>query len=563
MNPAAPDSNPTNKRRLDAAFIALSVCRESLAATRQVLAGQINKQINRRLTRFVRVTIIQSVNRGLPISQGTLNNTVANTGNKMADINFDCPHCGHNLEVSERGAGLTVACPECSKNIQIPIPALEHLMGNIIFNECGLPRTGAKRLRALFVVLISLGVIAATASYIWFSMSRARPLPPMQNLETTVPAKTKLLNLETTVPAKAKLPMLESTEFFSSKELAKALQEFVAYKNALLEGRFSQASSKLLQIKALLQDVQEETNFWQEVEDKVGKVTTLQLYYLCPQCKGKEPEKCDLCMGNGTCTTCKGGKVCSECKGKDSRSTKICEKCANSFCLSCRGTGLCGKCQGYGEANCPTCRGVGNLLVETPDTCRSCGGKGEKPGIASPIRCYYCGGTGRGVKSKHEKCTDCGGKSRIRCGLCQGGKKCLTCGATGKLLLTNCTVCGGKRTIDVFCGKCLGSGKCKDCEGRGNCRKCAKMGHLQCGSCSSSGLVHFMNLPVAYEWLSVTNGYWNSSGHELREVLVDGVEKVQLSDRQVKVMFETGITADGVVVIYETNPAGNYGIFKN
>jgi hypothetical protein len=72
-----------------------------------------------------------------------------------------------------------------------------------------------------------------------------------------------------------------------------------------------------------------------------------------------------------------------------------------------------------------------------------------------------------------------------------------------------------------------------------------------------------MNLPVAYEWLSVTNGYWNSSGHELREVLVDGVEKVQLSDRQVKVMFETGITADGVVVIYETNPAGNYGIFKN
>jgi len=49
----------------------------------------------------------------------------------------------------------------------------------------------------------------------------------------------------------------------------------------------------------------------------------------------------------------------------------------------------------------------------------------------------------------------------------------------------------------------------------------------------------------------------------LREVLVDGVEKVQISDRQVKVMFETGITADGVVVIYETNPAGNYGIFKN
>lgn len=52
----------------------------------------------------------------------------------MADINFDCPHCGHNLDVNERGAGLTVACPECSKNIKIP--ASEHLMSNIKFT-CG------------------------------------------------------------------------------------------------------------------------------------------------------------------------------------------------------------------------------------------------------------------------------------------------------------------------------------------------------------------------------------------------------------------------------------------
>ena len=54
----------------------------------------------------------------------------------MADINFDCPHCGHNLEVSERGAGLTVACPECSKSIVMPIPAPELVVKNIIFN-CG------------------------------------------------------------------------------------------------------------------------------------------------------------------------------------------------------------------------------------------------------------------------------------------------------------------------------------------------------------------------------------------------------------------------------------------
>lgn len=63
----------------------------------------------------------------------------------MADINFDCPHCGHNLEVSERGAGLTVACPECSKNIKIPIPAPELLMRDIIFNcgSCGQPLKAA------------------------------------------------------------------------------------------------------------------------------------------------------------------------------------------------------------------------------------------------------------------------------------------------------------------------------------------------------------------------------------------------------------------------------------
>ena len=63
----------------------------------------------------------------------------------MADINFDCPHCGHNLEVSERGAGLTVACPECSKNIKIPIPAPELLMRDIISNcgSCGQPLKAA------------------------------------------------------------------------------------------------------------------------------------------------------------------------------------------------------------------------------------------------------------------------------------------------------------------------------------------------------------------------------------------------------------------------------------
>lgn len=37
-------------------------------------------------------------------------------------INFDCPHCSHNLEVDARGAGFIVRCPECDEPLQIPTP---------------------------------------------------------------------------------------------------------------------------------------------------------------------------------------------------------------------------------------------------------------------------------------------------------------------------------------------------------------------------------------------------------------------------------------------------------
>ncbi len=35
-------------------------------------------------------------------------------------INFDCPECGHNLEVDERGAGFIVKCPACANPLQVP-----------------------------------------------------------------------------------------------------------------------------------------------------------------------------------------------------------------------------------------------------------------------------------------------------------------------------------------------------------------------------------------------------------------------------------------------------------
>jgi len=38
----------------------------------------------------------------------------------MSLINFDCPECGHNLEVDEGGSGFIVKCPECDNPLQVP-----------------------------------------------------------------------------------------------------------------------------------------------------------------------------------------------------------------------------------------------------------------------------------------------------------------------------------------------------------------------------------------------------------------------------------------------------------
>ena len=38
----------------------------------------------------------------------------------MADNNFNCPHCGQNLNGPEDMAGQTIECPVCQKEFQIP-----------------------------------------------------------------------------------------------------------------------------------------------------------------------------------------------------------------------------------------------------------------------------------------------------------------------------------------------------------------------------------------------------------------------------------------------------------
>ncbi len=41
---------------------------------------------------------------------------------KPTDILFDCPHCGHNLAIDYRGAGLQIVCVECQHTVLVPIP---------------------------------------------------------------------------------------------------------------------------------------------------------------------------------------------------------------------------------------------------------------------------------------------------------------------------------------------------------------------------------------------------------------------------------------------------------
>ena len=38
------------------------------------------------------------------------------------DIEFECPHCGKNLVIDYRGAGLQIACPGCGEAVLVPIP---------------------------------------------------------------------------------------------------------------------------------------------------------------------------------------------------------------------------------------------------------------------------------------------------------------------------------------------------------------------------------------------------------------------------------------------------------
>lgn len=49
----------------------------------------------------------------------------------MADINFNCTHCGQNLNAPEEMAGQVVECPVCQKSFQIPGGIIEMPKGRL------------------------------------------------------------------------------------------------------------------------------------------------------------------------------------------------------------------------------------------------------------------------------------------------------------------------------------------------------------------------------------------------------------------------------------------------
>ena len=53
----------------------------------------------------------------VPVRENTEDAEIRDT-----DIVFDCPHCGKNLVIDYRGAGLQINCSECGKPALVPIP---------------------------------------------------------------------------------------------------------------------------------------------------------------------------------------------------------------------------------------------------------------------------------------------------------------------------------------------------------------------------------------------------------------------------------------------------------
>jgi len=113
--------------------------------------------------------------------------------------------------------------------------------------------------------------------------------------------------------------------------------------------------------------------------------------------------------------------------------------------------------------------------------CKKCNGRGG-------VGCKKCDG------SKFVSCPDCGGKEdRTNCKECKGtGKK------TIEITVLDEKQDKTKKTIEVNCNECIGSGKivCTRCGGTGkvSCKYCDGAGIIQCSDCKGYGV--FFNYQI-------------------------------------------------------------------
>lgn len=130
----------------------------------------------------------------------------------MALINFDCPECGHNLEVETEGAGSIVDCPECHHPLQIPeLPS-------------------ARRRRLLFAALRIAGLVAV-GFVLGIVVARPACAPAEAPDAAVTPAAT-----DTAAPSSAaidalrdEIDNLSNTLATTRKDLSRAREESALY----------------------------------------------------------------------------------------------------------------------------------------------------------------------------------------------------------------------------------------------------------------------------------------------------------------------------------------------
>ena len=174
----------------------------------------------------------------------------------MALINFDCPECGHNLEVDERGAGFIVKCPECQSPLQVP----------------DLPH--ARRIKkVLFSLALAVIVLLLFAGNIWLWVQTRQTQTELTEFEEA----------RDVVPAAAQASLIQQTAEINllKKQLASRQSELRDVTGAALDTMDAlEATTRELgqaRMRLLEQDPKEQTSLLRQHMDLVVKTSKATL----------------------------------------------------------------------------------------------------------------------------------------------------------------------------------------------------------------------------------------------------------------------------------------------